>query len=249
MPQKNLSLIDGKVNFTIEKVDSHLISYEVNPVDWVDFMPFLVKNWVGVSEEDLDPTSSDVAVDYSKTNCNSLFSQRDLDPLQFKIILECFSSDDDQNYFDWDKVYDYAINIYSKRLAKGSISGALSKLYQMAYEYNHPVDEKDSSQKKEEIEPNYGNPYCILANEHLTFFEILRESRSIQGGFGVIYNSIHISELIDYYQKVIAAGHSFTAKVDSVWGINRYLLLMKKLDSIYINFQHDEAEKRRKENG
>lgn len=239
-----LKLADG-LSFSLKKVDSAIISSEVVPEEWARFMPFLVSDWEGITSEDLDPLLAlnppSSPMFCSADNCAELFSQREFSQLLFNLVCTSFS----QNTvtFDWEKTYSYACNIYLSQLNEVSTEGAFSKIRQRVAQYNGTEEAKQPT----ENQPNNGNPYCILGNEHILFFNILRDSRAVQAGFGVVYNSIHISEFIDYYQKVIQSGNSFTARLDSVWGINRYLLLMRRLDSIYVNFQHEEAEKRRKD--
>lgn len=241
-----LELASG-LNFTLQRVDSAINSSEIVPEEWIRFMPFLVSDWEGIDSEDVYPKSSSHPTPHptplpcSANNCAELFSQREFDQVLFNLVSTSFS----QNTvpFDWEKTYSYACDIYTSQLNEVSTEGAFSKIRQRVAQYNGTEEAK---QPTEHHQPNNGNPYCILGNEHILFFNILRDSRAVQAGFGVVYNSIHISEFIDYYQKVVLNGDSFTARLDSVWGINRYLLLMRRLDSIYVNFQHEEAEKRRK---
>ena len=240
---KKIELADG-INFTVKEVDSALNSSEIIPEEWVDFMQFLISNWEGITETDSNPNSpTDFPLPFSALNCAELFSHREFDQLLHQIIVASFSQSNTVT-FDWEQVFSYACDIYTAKLNNFATTGAFNRLRSIVAQYNNPTG---LAEEKKQIEPNYGSPYCVLGNEHISFFEILRESRAIQGGFGVLYNSVHISEFIDYYRKVIQLGNSLTARLDAVWGINRYLLLMRRLDSIYVNFQHEEAEKRRKD--
>jgi hypothetical protein len=239
---KKIELADG-ISFTVKEVDSALNSSEIIPEEWVDFMQFLISDWEGITETDANPNSpTDSSLPFSALNCAELFSHREFDQLLYQIIVTSFSQSN-AGIFDWEQVFSYACDIYAAKLNNFTTNGAFNRLRSIIAQYNNPA----GVEEKQQIEPHYGSPYYVLGNEHISFFEILRESRAIQGGFGVIYNSVHISEFIDYYIKVIQSGNSFTARLDSVWGINRYLLLMRRLDSIYVNFQHEEAEKRRKD--
>ena len=246
-----LIVADG-VSFDLFKVDATLNSLEISPNEWVHFVPYLVAGWEGITESDIDMNSDSLTlVPYTISNCVKLFSNVEFEQLLYTILTFCFSPV--QSPFEWVKTHSYANDVYSRRLTRSGTHGAFSKLRDIVSQYNNPDGEKKEivsqtlSQRNDETdERNHGNPYAILANEHMDFFDILRESRVIQGGFGVIYNSIHISEFINYYQNVVKSGYSFTARLDQVWGINRYLILMRKLDSLYVNQKHDEIEERQK---
>ena len=230
------------LSFSLKKIDSAVNPSQIVPEEWVGFMPFLVSNWEGITSNDLNPysTSFPSPMPCSADNCAELFSHREFDQVLFNLINASFSPY--VGAFDWEKTYAYASDIYLAQLNQTSTDRAFNKIRQRVAQYNGTEEAKQPTGQ-----PNDGNPYCILGNEHILFFNILRDSRAVQAGFGVVYNSIHISEFIDYYQKVIMSGNSFTARLDSIWGINRYLILMRRLDSIYVNFQHEEAEKRRKD--
>lgn len=245
-----LNIADG-LSFNLLKVDAALNPLEISTAEWVDFMPYLVTGWEGVTESDIDMNSDSLTpIPYTISNCVKLFSNQEFEQLLYTILTFCFSPI--QSPFQWAKTHSYASDVYQKRLTQAGTQGAFNKLRDLVSQFNNPDGTQDKAPQSItatliEDERNYGSPYSILANEHMDFFDILRESRSIQGGFGVIYNSIHISEFIEYYQSVIKMGYSFTARLDRVWGINRYLLLMRKLDSLYVNHRHEETEQQRKD--